>query len=99
MDDAAVTIVVAAGEYPEHGDSGTPIDGIDEAEAQGAYVFHAGTAVRGDRVVTNGGRILDVTALGATLSEARERAYTAAGCISIAGSRYRTDIAEEAALV
>jgi phosphoribosylamine--glycine ligase len=99
VDDAAVTIVVAAGDYPEHGDSGTPIDGIDEAEAQGAYVFHAGTAVRGDRVVTNGGRILDVTALGATLSEARERAYAAAGCISIAGSRYRTDIAEEAALV
>jgi len=98
-EDAAVTIVVVAGEYPERGDSGTPIEGIDEAEAHGALVFHAGTALRGDRVVTNGGRILDVTATGGTLAEARERAYAAAAHISFAGARYRTDIAKEAALV
>src|SRR6185436_5564945 len=71
VDDAAVTIVVAAGEYPERGDQGSPIDGVDAAEASGALVFHAGTALHGDRLVTNGGRILGVTALGSTLESAR----------------------------
>ena len=56
-----MTVVLAAGGYPERGDTGTPIYGIDEAEATGALVFHAGTAMRGERLVTNGGRILGVT--------------------------------------
>jgi phosphoribosylamine---glycine ligase len=98
-DDAAVTLVIAAGGYPESDDSGSPIDGIEEAEATGALVFHAGTALHGDRVVTNGGRILDVTAIGPSIAAARERAYDAAAQISFAGARYRTDIAEEAAVV
>jgi phosphoribosylamine--glycine ligase len=98
-DDAAVTVVIAGGEYPSRNDTGTPIDGIDAAEATGALVFQAGTALRGDTLVTNGGRILDVTATGATVGTARERAYTAAGCITFAGARYRTDIAREAAVV
>jgi phosphoribosylamine---glycine ligase len=98
-DEAAVTLVIAAGDYPASGDSGSPISGIEEAEASGALIFHAGTALRGDRLVTNGGRILDVTALGPTIAAARDRAYDAAAHISFTGSRYRTDIAKEAAAV
>jgi phosphoribosylamine--glycine ligase len=98
-DDAAVTIVVAGGDYPASNDSGSRIEGIEDAAAAGALVFHAGTAVRGDRLVTNGGRILDVTATGSTLGEARERAYAAAERISFDGARYRNDIAAEAAAV
>jgi phosphoribosylamine---glycine ligase len=91
-DSAAVTVVLAAGDYPQAGDTGSPIDGIEEAEATGALVFQAGTALRGDRVVTNGGRVLNVTALGGTVAEARERAYAAVDEISFGGMRFRTDI-------
>jgi phosphoribosylamine--glycine ligase len=98
-DSAAVTLVIAAGGYPASGDTGSPITGVEDAEAAGAVVFHAGTAQHGDRLVTNGGRILDVTALGPTIAAAREHAYEAASRISFAGARYRTDIAEEAAVV
>jgi phosphoribosylamine---glycine ligase len=91
---AAVTVVVASGRYPDGpNDVGTPIEGIADAEAEGALVFHAGTAVRDGRLVTNGGRILNVTAVGDTLTEARSRAYAACGRISFAGCRYRRDIA------
>jgi phosphoribosylamine--glycine ligase len=93
---AAVTVVLAAGSYPEGGDSGTAIDGIPEAEAEGALVFHAGTALRGSQLVTNGGRILGVTALGDTVEQARAGAYSAVERISFDGARYRTDIAAEA---
>jgi phosphoribosylamine---glycine ligase len=90
---AAVTIVLAGGDYPERGDSGTPIEGVEEAEATGALVFHAGTARRGEQLVTNGGRILDVTAVGHDLAAARAAAYDAAERISFAGMRFRRDIA------
>jgi phosphoribosylamine--glycine ligase len=88
---------MAAGSYPAGGDRGTPIEGIDEAEAAGALVFHAGTALNDGRLVTNGGRLLGVTASGATLADARARAYAAADRIRIAGARRREDIALEAA--
>jgi len=94
--DAAVTVVLAAGDYPSAGDVGAPIVGLDEAEADGALVFHAGTARRADRVVTNGGRILNVTGLGDDLGEARAAAYSAVERISFPGMRYRTDIAAHA---
>src|SRR5712691_5163991 len=94
-DDAAVTVVLAAGNYPAQGDIGSPIDGVEAAEATGALVFHAGTALRGDRLVTNGGRILNVTARGETVADARERTYSACGLISFPGMRFRRDIAEE----
>jgi phosphoribosylamine--glycine ligase len=90
---AAVTIVLAAPEYPEHGDAGTPIAGIEDAEAAGALVFHAGTALQHGRLVTNGGRILGVTARGDSLGAARDAAYEAAAHIDFAGVRYRRDIA------
>jgi phosphoribosylamine---glycine ligase len=90
---AAVTVVLAAGDYPASSDVGSPIAGIEEAEADGAVVFHAGTALSGDRLVTNGGRILNVTASGDTVAEARERAYAACERVSFANMRYRKDIA------
>ncbi len=92
---ATVTVVLAAREYPAQGDTGSTIEGIAEAEASGALVFHAGTALRGDRLVTNGGRILNVTGLGETLGAAREHAYRACELISFDGMRYRSDIAAE----
>ena len=94
---AAVTVVVAAGDYPATGDRGTPIEGIDAAEATGALVFHAGTARHGDRLVTNGGRILAVTGLGADVAEARDAAYAGADLIEVEGARRRGDIAAAAA--
>jgi phosphoribosylamine--glycine ligase len=88
---AAVTVVLAAAGYPEHDDRGTPIE-LGEVEA---LVFHAGTAARDGTLLTNGGRILGVTATGAGLAEARERAYAAVGRISFAGMRYRSDVAAD----
>ena len=96
-EDASVTVVLAARDYPAAGDVGSPIAGIAEAESVGAVVFHAGTALRGDQLVTNGGRILNVSATGSTLGEARTRAYAAAERISFDGVRFRTDVALEAA--
>ena len=90
---AAVTVVLAAGEYPAANDVGSPIHGIEDAEQSGAIVFHAGTALKGDHLVTNGGRILGVTATGGTVAAARERAYAACDHISFPGMRYRSDIA------
>jgi phosphoribosylamine--glycine ligase len=89
---AAVTVVIAAATYPERGDTGSPIAGTDEAEALGALVFHAGTALRGGRLVTSGGRILDVTGVADDLERARALAYEAAARISFDGARYRQDV-------
>jgi phosphoribosylamine--glycine ligase len=97
VDAAAVTVVLAAEGYPERGDAGTPIEGIADAETAGALVFQAGTALRGGRLVTNGGRVLDVTAVGDTVEQARARAYAAVERISFPGMRFRRDIAETAA--
>jgi phosphoribosylamine---glycine ligase len=90
---AAVTIVLAGRDYPERGDAGTPIAGIADAEATGALVFHAGTALHDGELVTNGGRILNVTALGDSIAAARSAAYDAAARIDFAGVRFRRDIA------
>ena len=90
---AAVTIVVASRDYPERGESGTPIHGIAAAERAGALVFHAGTALHDGRVVTNGGRILDVVGTGSSVAEAREAAYAGVAHIDFAGMQFRTDIA------
>jgi phosphoribosylamine--glycine ligase len=94
---AAVTVVLAAGGYPEAGDRGSRIDGVAAAEATGALVFHAGTALHGGDLVTNGGRILGVTGTGGDLSAARDAAYAAADLVTWAGARRRDDIAEQAA--
>jgi phosphoribosylamine---glycine ligase len=91
---AAVTVVLAAPDYPQRSDyAGAAISGLEEAEATGALVFHGGTAARDGRVITNGGRILSVTATGDAVTAAREGAYRAIGRISFEGMRYRRDIA------
>ena len=94
---AAVTVVLAGGDYPARGDVGSPITGIEAAEATGALVFHAGTALHDGAVVTNGGRILNVTATGDDIASARTAAYAAADLITWDGVRRREDIALAAA--
>jgi phosphoribosylamine--glycine ligase len=95
---AAVTVALVAGDYPDSADRGTTIEGIADAEAEGALVFHAGTALNGGRLVTNGGRLLGVTATGPTLAAARSAAYGAADRIRIPGARRREDIAHTDAI-
>ena len=92
-DQACVTVVLAAGNYPAGSDKGSPITGIAAAEETGAIVFQAGTAMRDETLLTSGGRVLNVSALGSTIAEARERAYAACEKISWEEMRYRTDIA------
>ncbi|MDN3296418.1 phosphoribosylamine--glycine ligase [Streptomyces ficellus] len=99
-DDAAVTVVVAAHNYPGAPRTGDPIEGLDEVAAEDAphaYVLHAGTRRDGDAIVSAGGRVLSVTATGKDLAEARERAYAAVARIRLDGSQHRTDIALKAA--
>jgi phosphoribosylamine---glycine ligase len=90
--DACVSVVVASGGYPGPYPTGFDIDGIDEPDD--VVVFHAGTAMRDHRLVSAGGRVLDVTATGRTIEDARARAYAAVGKIRMEGMHYRTDIAK-----
>jgi len=93
-DAAVVTVVVAAAGYPGTPRTGDPVEGLAEATAvAGVEVLHAGTAVVDGRVVSNGGRVLSVTAVGEDLGAARDSAYDAVGRIRLHGSSHRTDIA------
>ena len=94
-EDWAVTVVLASAGYPASSSKGDVIDGLEEAAAI-AEVTHAGTASRGGEVVTAGGRVLNVTGIGAAPAEARDRAYDAARRISFDGMQIRTDIAARA---
>lgn len=89
---AALGVVMAAGGYPESYRKGDPISGLSESESDDLKVFHAGTEFQNGRVVTNGGRVLCVTALGNTVGEARSRAYEQARKITWDHAYYRTDI-------
>ena len=93
--DAAVTVVLAAAGYPESPRTGDPIEGLAAArEVPGVSVFHAGTAAGADgQIVSAGGRVLSVTAIGADLGQARERAYAALERIHLEGAHHRSDIA------
>jgi phosphoribosylamine--glycine ligase len=92
----AVCVVMASGGYPGAYETGYEVAGLEEAEAGGAVVFHAGTQLRDGKVVTAGGRVLGVTAQGADLREARDRAYAAVKKISFKAAHYRSDIALKA---
>ena len=90
---ASVCVVIASKGYPAAPQSGTTIEGLaDAARVSGALVFHAGTRREGDRWVTNGGRVLVVTANGSDMESARATAYSAVEKIRIEGSHYRRDI-------
>ena len=88
---AAVCVIAASGGYPESYETGKPIGGLGEA-AREAVVFHAGTRLQNGVFLTAGGRVLGVTATGANLGEARERAYRATREISFEGMHFRRDI-------
>jgi phosphoribosylamine--glycine ligase len=91
-DDTALTVVMAANGYPGTPEKGGAIEGIAEAEATGAKVFHAGTARKGGQLVANGGRVLNVTALGKDVAEAQARAYAAVAAIDFPTGFCRRDI-------
>jgi phosphoribosylamine--glycine ligase len=96
-DDWAVTVVLASGGYPASSSSGDVISGLDAAAGTGAEVIHAGTARAADGgIVTAGGRVLNVTALGPDPAAARERAYAAADLIQFDRRQLRRDIAQRA---
>lgn len=88
----AMGVVMAAGGYPGSYDKGHAIDGLEGIDSADIKVFHAGTALRDDRVVTSGGRVLCVTALGDTIAAARDAAYAGVARISWEGAVYRRDI-------
>ncbi|KAA1380815.1 phosphoribosylamine--glycine ligase [Aeromicrobium fastidiosum] len=95
---SSVTVVVASEDYPESPVTGDVIEGVSEANAlDGVDVIHAGTALVDGRLVTAGGRVLSVTAIGIDLTEARERAYAGVDRITIRGAHHRSDIALTAA--
>jgi phosphoribosylamine--glycine ligase len=93
----AVCVVMASGGYPDAYEKGKTIEGLDQAAAlSDVVVFHAGTKQQDGRAVTNGGRVLGVTALGADVAAAKARAYEAVACIHFDGAYYRHDIADKA---
>jgi len=97
-DDAAVCVVIAAEGYPEAPVTGGVISGLAQADSlEGVDVLHAGTRAEGADIVASGGRVLSVVGRGATLAEARERAYAAVALIDLPGSHHRSDIAARAA--
>ena len=92
-DNAAVCVVLASDGYPVSYEKGFPIEGLENFEGkEGYYVFHAGTALKDGKIVTNGGRVLGVTAKGATLKEARKNAYAATEWIQFENKYMRHDI-------
>ena len=95
-DGAAVCVVLASGGYPGHYEKGQEIHGLADAEAMGALVFHAGTAMKDGKLVTNGGRVLGVVGRGTDISSAVDSAYAAAAKISFKDAYYRKDIAHRA---
>ena len=95
-DRAAVCVVLAAGGYPASYEKGHEIHGIRDAEDTGALVFHAGTAKRDGKIVTNGGRVLSVVGIGEDIASAVKNSYAAVEKISFKDAYYRKDIAHRA---
>ena len=95
-DNAAVCVILASDGYPEKYDKGLPITGFENFDGkEGYYCFHAGTKFDNGQIVTNGGRVLGITAKGKDLHEARKNAYEAVGWIDFANKYYRHDIGKD----
>ncbi|MDX9871403.1 MAG: phosphoribosylamine--glycine ligase [Clostridia bacterium] len=94
--ESCITVVMASGGYPGKYQTGLPITGLESKTEDGALVFHSGTALQDGRLVTAGGRVLSVTALGRDLQAAREKAYRQVEKISFSGAQFRRDIAYRA---
>lgn len=93
----AVCVVLASGGYPEHYEKGYPIHGLENFDdKKDYYIFHAGTKLEHDNIVTNGGRVLGVTAKGHNLQDARDKAYEATDLINFKDKYLRTDIGKSA---
>lgn len=90
--DSALTIVMAANGYPGTPEKGGAISGISQAEKHGAKIFHAGTAIKGDQLVSSGGRVLNVTARAPNVTEAQALAYAAVHVVNFPTGFYRNDI-------
>lgn len=97
-DRAALSIVLTSGGYPGPYEKGLPIKGLSSVKTDDTIVFHAGTRYEGEHIVTNGGRVLNVTALGNNLIEARQKAYDSVDNIRFPNMHYRADIGEKALL-
>lgn len=95
-DEAAVCVIMASGGYPASSEKGVPIYGLDDIAPEEAIVFHSGTAVKDDQVVTNGGRVLGVTAKDATIKGAIDKAYAAVEKITFDHMQFRRDIGARA---
>ncbi|WP_136621301.1 MULTISPECIES: phosphoribosylamine--glycine ligase [Mesorhizobium] len=95
-DEAALTVVMAARGYPGTPEKGSVIRGVEDAASDGVQIFHAGTAINGGALVANGGRVLNVTASGATVGEAQARAYAALDLIDWPDGFCRRDIGWQA---
>ena len=93
---SAVCVIMASGGYPKAYKKNLPIDGLTKAKSLGAMIFHAGTKLKGDELVTSGGRVLGVTTTAPTLREAVDKAYRAVEVIHFDGVHYRRDIAARA---
>jgi phosphoribosylamine--glycine ligase len=92
-DEAAVCVIAASEGYPGSYPKGRVISGLEEAKAQGALLFHAGTALQDGSIVTSGGRVLGIVGRGRDIAEARARAYEAVSAISVEGMQIRADLA------
>jgi phosphoribosylamine--glycine ligase len=92
-DNAAVCVILASFGYPEHYVKGLPIQGLEAFQGKEDYfAFHAGTKKSGETILTNGGRVLGITATGKDLKEARQKAYEATGWVDFANKYMRNDI-------
>ena len=91
----AVCVVLASGGYPGTYQKGKIICGVEKAEATGVKIFHAGTKFQAQNLITEGGRVLGVTAVGANFTEAKAKAYAAVDCIQFERMYYRRDIGRQ----
>ena len=94
--ECAVIVAMASGGYPVAYEKGKAISGIEDAEALGLTVYHAGTALQDGRLVTSGGRVLGVTAVAPDMRTAIRKAYEGVSCVRFEGAHFRHDIGQKA---